>query len=137
MELLRSHSGPLVQLRERMALIHCPRTHAYFGRGWFPLREILDAGVHVAIGTDSRASNPDLSVFSELQWLYEQHPEVSGEVILKLGTLNGASALGIDISRSLEMAVVVEQPNDTLTDPYDFLFSAIRPQFLPSAATRG
>ena len=46
--------------RERMSLVYCPRTHAYFGHEPYPLAEMLAAGVRVAVGTDSRASNPDL-----------------------------------------------------------------------------
>lgn len=120
----------LADRRERMSLVHCPQTHAYFGRGKFPLREILDTGVHVSIGTDSRASNPDLSLFGELQRLYEQHSDVSGVEILGLGTVNGAAALGIEASCCLETAVMVEQPDDTLTDPYDFLFVGSQPHIL-------
>ena len=50
---------------ERMAVVYCPRTHAYFGHEAYPLSQLLAAGVPVALGTDSRASNPDLSLFEE------------------------------------------------------------------------
>ncbi len=49
-----------------MSLVYCPRTHGFFEHSPYPLRQALDLGVRVAIGTDSRASNPDLSLLAEL-----------------------------------------------------------------------
>jgi cytosine/adenosine deaminase-related metal-dependent hydrolase len=116
----------LAERRDTMALVHCPRTHAFFGRGTFPLRELLDAGVRVALGTDSRASNPDLNLLAEMQQVFQEHPDVSGEEILKLGTIEGAKSLGIDAKRCFQRAVLVEQQDGTLEDPYEFLFCASR-----------
>ncbi len=55
--------------RERMSLVYCPRTHAYFFHPPYPLGRALAAGVHVALGTDSRASNPDLSLLEEMRFV--------------------------------------------------------------------
>jgi cytosine/adenosine deaminase-related metal-dependent hydrolase len=81
--------------REKMSLVYCPRTHAYFGHAPYPLGELLAAGVRVAVGTDSRASNPDLDLWAELQHIAAHHPDVPPETILRMGTLDGAEALGI------------------------------------------
>jgi len=81
--------------RDRMSVIYCPRTHAYFGHEPYPLAEMLTAGVRVAVGTDSRASNPDLNLFEELRHIARHHPAVEPEAILRMGTLAGAEALGI------------------------------------------
>ncbi len=82
--------------RDRMSIVYCPRTHAYFGHSDYPLQAMLAAGVRVAIGTDSRASNPDLSLLGELRYLARTYKGISPETILTLGTLNGAKALGMD-----------------------------------------
>jgi len=79
--------------RPHMTLVYCPRTHAAFGHREHPWRRLRELGGSVAIGTDSRASNPDLSVFAELQFLAERHPDVSHLELLKLGTSNGRRAL--------------------------------------------
>ena len=76
-----------------MTLVYCPRTHAAFGHRDHPWRRLLELGGSVAIGTDSRASNPDLSVFAELQFLAERHPESSHLDLLRLGTTNGRVAM--------------------------------------------
>ena len=81
--------------RERMAVVYCPRTHAYFGHAPYPLEKMLSAGVRVALGTDSRASNPDLSLLEELRFVFRQFPRLSPERILAMGTSAGASALGL------------------------------------------
>jgi aminodeoxyfutalosine deaminase len=84
----------VAEQRDTMSVIHCPRTHAYFGHPRYPLARMLELGVPVALGTDSRASNPDLSLLEELRFVARHHAELSGERILKLGTLDGARALG-------------------------------------------
>jgi cytosine/adenosine deaminase-related metal-dependent hydrolase len=81
--------------RERMSAVYCPRTHAFFGHDPYPLAEMLAAGIRVAVGTDSRASNPDLNLFAELQHIARHHPSVAPEDILRMGTLAGAEALGL------------------------------------------
>jgi len=81
--------------RDRMAIVYCPRTHAYFGHTDYPLQVMLDAGVRVAIGTDSRASNPDLSLLDELRYLARTYEGISLETLLTLGTIDGAKALGL------------------------------------------
>jgi aminodeoxyfutalosine deaminase len=82
--------------RDRMSLVYCPRTHAYFRHSPYPLAKALATGVRVALGTDSRASNPDLSLLSEMRYITQVHPAIDTEDVLRMGTLNGAEALGRD-----------------------------------------
>jgi cytosine/adenosine deaminase-related metal-dependent hydrolase len=83
---------------ENMSLVYCPRTHAYFRHPPYPLRELLAAGVRVALGSDSRASNPDLSVLSEMRHVARTHPAIAPDEILRMGTLSGAEALGQELN---------------------------------------
>lgn len=77
-----------------LSVVYCPRTHAGMQPGEHPWRKMLDLGINVALGTDSRASNPDLSLWKELQFLQSQHPELTAGELLPLATRNGARALG-------------------------------------------
>jgi len=77
----------------QFTLVYCPRTHAAFGHPTHPWRRLLELGGNVAIGTDSRASNPNLSLFAELQFLAGNHPEISPLELLKLGSTSGRRAL--------------------------------------------
>jgi cytosine/adenosine deaminase-related metal-dependent hydrolase len=79
---------------DRMSLVYCPRTHTYSDHPPYPLPELLAAGVRVALGTDSRASNPDLSLAAEMRHISQMHPDVAPDAILRMGTLSGAEALG-------------------------------------------
>jgi cytosine/adenosine deaminase-related metal-dependent hydrolase len=88
------HWDYLARKRSQMSVVYCPRTHRYFGHSRYPLVEMLSAGVRVAIGTDSRASNPDLNVLEELRLVRKLFPEIDPAEVLRLGTINGAEALG-------------------------------------------
>ena len=110
----------LAKHRERLTVVYCPRTFAYFGHRQYPLAEMLHHGVHVAVGTDSRASNPDLDLFAELKFMRQQHPDVDLATILRLGTKHGAEALGCE-KTSREMTVVA-LPDADSSDPYELLF---------------
>lgn len=78
-----------------MTIVYCPRTHDYFGHDDYPLAEMLKRGIRVAIGTDSRASNPDLDLLAELRMVAAKFPELSAATILEMGTARGAEALGL------------------------------------------
>lgn len=79
-----------------MSLCYCPRTHAHFKHKPYPLAQALELGVPVCLGTDGRASSPDLSMLSEMREVAMRHRGVSPEVILRMGTLTGAEALGLE-----------------------------------------
>lgn len=84
----------LVERNKNMSVVFCPRTHQFFQHTPYPLQEMLKREINVAVGTDSRASNPDLNLFAELQLIAADYPELSAMDVLKLGTENGAVALG-------------------------------------------
>lgn len=80
--------------RRGTSVAYCPRTHAAFGHEPHPYRVMIEAGVNVCIGTDSLASNPSLSVLDELRFLWRRGDGLDADTLLRLGTLNGAIALG-------------------------------------------
>jgi cytosine/adenosine deaminase-related metal-dependent hydrolase len=111
------------QARSRMHVVYCPRTHRAFGHTSYPLAEYLRSGACVALGTDSLASNPDLNLFKEAQFVRRHHPQVSPGEILHMATLNGARALGwaeetgsIAPGKAADLAVV-ELPDRLDDDP--------------------
>ncbi|MEE2642281.1 MAG: amidohydrolase family protein [Planctomycetota bacterium] len=82
--------------QQRLRLVFCPRTHAYFGHENYPLESIRKKGIELALGTDSRASNPDLSIWREMEFLLNRYPQLEPAAILRMGTIHGARALGMD-----------------------------------------
>ncbi len=79
-----------------VSVITCPRSNRRLGVGTAPIPQIMREGIPVALGTDSLASAPDLDLFAEMSALLEVHPELKPAAVLRMATLNGAVALGLD-----------------------------------------
>ncbi|EMI21236.1 amidohydrolase [Rhodopirellula maiorica SM1] len=77
-----------------LSVVYCPQTHHFFRYEPHPVAEMLDRGIRVALGTDSRASNPDLNLWREIQFLLKHRPDIDPEQVLAMGTINGADAMG-------------------------------------------
>jgi cytosine/adenosine deaminase-related metal-dependent hydrolase len=77
-------------------IVTCPRSNQWVGAGYPPIERFYQAGVKVAVGTDSLASVDDLNVFSELKAMRWLAPGVPAAKILESATLTGARALGLD-----------------------------------------
>ncbi len=90
---LRRRELDFVEQHRTLTLVYCPRTHAFFGHPPHPFNELLRRGAPVALGTDSRASNPDLSVWNEVRWLLEHRSDVPWQDVLAMATIHGANAL--------------------------------------------
>ena len=82
-------------------VVHCPRSHRYFGHDPFPWERLQKAEVNIALGTDSLAScpanqggQPVLDYFLELTTAANSHPTLSPTILLNWATVNGAKALG-------------------------------------------
>ncbi len=76
--------------------VYCPRTHAYFNHPPHRWREMRQAGINVAIGTDSCASSPDLNLLDDLRLVHQDHPQYSLADLWRMITIDGARALGLD-----------------------------------------
>ena len=77
----------------KASVVYCPRTHRYFGHKPHRWREMLARGINVAIGTDSRASSPDLNVVDDLRLVHEIAPEIPVEQLWEMVTMRGARAI--------------------------------------------
>jgi cytosine/adenosine deaminase-related metal-dependent hydrolase len=118
--------------RARISVVFCPRTHAYFQHEAYPLAEMLKAGVRVALGTDSRASNPDLSLLEEVRLLAKQFPFVSPMDALRMATRDGAEALGQgSVSGSLKVGkradLVALEIGDQCEEPFEAVLACGKP----------
>jgi cytosine/adenosine deaminase-related metal-dependent hydrolase len=110
---------------DNASVVFCPRTHAAFGHQPHPFRELLARGVRVALGTDSLASNADLSILNEVRFLHLQYPNLPGEGLLQMATLAGAEALSwsdecgtLEAGKSADFVVLPLADADA-DDPHD------------------
>ena len=76
------------------SLCVCPRSNLGLTGALAPVEELLAAGVNLALGTDSLASTPDLSLWAEMAALMAARPGLDPEVVLTMATRGGAQALG-------------------------------------------
>ncbi len=84
----------LTETRAKICL--CPGSNRYLGVGTAPVEDYLNKGILPALGTDSLTSNPELSLWREMRLLAEEHPGIQPKDILRMATLGGAEALGLE-----------------------------------------
>ncbi|OGL47269.1 MAG: hypothetical protein A2W05_09440 [Candidatus Schekmanbacteria bacterium RBG_16_38_10] len=70
----------------------CPGSHEYFHHDRHPIAKLLTKGITVALGTDSLASNIDLSILREMAIVRKIY-RVAPYHIFDMATSNGAKAL--------------------------------------------
>ena len=73
----------------------CPNANLYIENCLPNIPELIKAKAQITLGTDSLASNNQLSIWEEIKTIKNNFPEIKTETLLKWGTLNGAIYLGI------------------------------------------
>lgn len=87
-------------------IAHCPASNLFLASGAMPLARYLDAGIVVGLGSDV-AAGPELSIFAGMRagayiqsgvktMLRDERPTLKPLDWLRLGTYEGARALGIE-----------------------------------------
>ena len=76
------------------AMCLCPRSNRNLGVGVAPVREMMESGALLCLGTDGLTSNRDLDVRKEAVWLRETL-DVPPEALVRMLTVNGAAALNV------------------------------------------
>jgi guanine deaminase len=141
---------------------HCPSSNLFLSSGAMPLARYLEAGISVGLGSDV-AAGPDLSLFSVMRagaytqsglrtMLGESRPSLTPLEWLRMGSLNGARALGLDDRiGSLEPGkeadficvdprMTAPIPDQQTNDPSDLMSRLIyrgRPDMVRGAWVRG
>ena len=81
---------------------HCPSSNLKLGSGIAPVAKLVEEGVSVSLGADGAACNNRLDMFTEMRTaaLLQKAlhgPEVlPAERVLRMATVDGARALGLD-----------------------------------------
>jgi cytosine/adenosine deaminase-related metal-dependent hydrolase len=92
-ELTEKDFDLLGRSNSRFYIVHCPRSHDYFGHSPFAFDRLCSLGFNICLGTDSLASNETLNLFDEMRAFQKNFPEVSPEEIFRMVTVNPARAL--------------------------------------------
>ena len=113
-----------------VAVCLCPGSNRFMGVGVAPVQKMLTQGIPIVLGTDSLASNQDLSLWREMQILREDHPALLPEAVFAMASVNGARLLGAGgrlgtiaagVSSSL---LAVRCPAKNEVEVFDYLTSA-------------
>ncbi|MDY6820705.1 MAG: amidohydrolase [Deferribacterota bacterium] len=82
---------------------HCIESNLKLASGIAPIKELLDAGANITIGTDGAASNNDLDMLTEISTVAKIHKGinldptiVSAKEVFNMSTKNAARALSLD-----------------------------------------
>jgi 5-methylthioadenosine/S-adenosylhomocysteine deaminase len=89
--------------QHEVSIVHCPSSNLKLASGFCPVAKLLKAGINVAIGTDSSASNNKLDMLAEMRLaallakgVSKDATAANAPTALRMATLNGAKALGVD-----------------------------------------
>jgi cytosine/adenosine deaminase-related metal-dependent hydrolase len=107
----------------KFPIVHCPRSHTFLRHQPFALDRLRALGFNICLGTDSLASNSDLSLFSEMRELIRKHPQMTAREVLEMATINGARALDQDgllgVIRSGAAADLIALPDTPAGDAFE------------------
>ena len=94
MDILKAHG---------VSVVHNPTSNLKLGSGFAPIRQMMDKGINVTLGTDGTASNNNLNMFEEMHLAeimhdgYHNDPTlISTQEVLDMATVNGAKLQGRD-----------------------------------------
>lgn len=91
---LSAGDGHTLATRTRGVVV-CPRSNEFLHNGQPAMETLLKAKATIGIGTDSAASNTGLDLFAEARVLLEATPSLTPSRVLRMMTLEGATALGL------------------------------------------
>jgi cytosine/adenosine deaminase-related metal-dependent hydrolase len=85
----------LVQLKKNgCSVVLLPRSNENLAVGKAPAAQLLKAGIQLALGTDSLASNDSLSLWDEMRFLLDAFPQLFTPIdAIQMATINGARAI--------------------------------------------
>lgn len=123
--------------RYDVAVAHCPKSNAKLGNGIAPVKEMMECGLRIGLGTDSAASSTTMDFFDEMRHGILLHRGATRSVdklrardFIEMGTIGGARALGIEeMTGSIEAGkkadiIAIDLTHSQLnpfTDPYSAL----------------
>jgi len=111
---------------KNVSVINNPGSNLKLGNGFAPITKLLNEGVNVALGTDGSSSNNNLNMFEEMNLAALVNKALDGDTTvvpaytaIKMATINGAKALGIDhevgsieVNKKADIIIVdIEKPH--------------------------
>lgn len=120
-----------------VSISHCPISNLKLGCGIANVSEMLRQGINVTLGTDGQGSGSNLDLFETMKFtallqkgIKEDATELPAYEVLKMATINGAKALGLDneigsIEEGKCADIIILELNNEVTNPVNDLCSDI------------
>jgi len=124
--------------KRRVKVVHNPVANMKLAQGVAKVKELIEAGVTVGLGTDGPASNNSLDMFESMKVAallqkvrYKDPTVLPNRRVLEMATINGAKALGLEKQiGSLEIGkradiILIDLKRPNLTPLHDLCSSLV------------
>lgn len=120
-----------------VSVSHCPVSNLKLGCGIANITKMLKEGINVSIGTDGQGSGTNLDLFESMKFaallqkgISEEPTQMPAYEVLKLATINGAKALGLEekigsIEEGKQADLIILNIDTVVTKPVNDLISDI------------
>lgn len=127
----------IAELKDNISISHCPVSNLKLGCGIANISEMMKKGLNVSLGTDGQGSGSNLDMFETMKFAAllqkgknENPMDMSAYDVLKMATINGAKALGIDdivgsVEEGKEADIIVINMDSVLTKPQNNILAQI------------
>lgn len=126
------------ELRDlNVSVAHCPISNLRLGCGVAKIKDFIENGINVALGTDGQGSGSNLDMFSTMAYtallqkgINEDATLLPAYDVIKMATINGAKALDVDgeigsIEEGKKADLIIIDLETTMTEPINDVFSNI------------
>lgn len=122
---------------KNISISHCPVSNLKLGCGVAKIQKMVDQKINVTLGTDGQGSGSNLNMFETMKFtgllqkgINEEPKNLPAYEILKMGTINGAKALGLSekigsIEKGKVADIIILNTNSELMQPINDIFSDI------------
>lgn len=123
--------------KNNVYISHCPISNLKLGCGVANIKEMIDNGICVSLGTDGQGSGSNLDIFETMKFTallqkgINENPEIlPAYEILKMATINGAKTLRLDeeigsIEKGKKADIIMINLKNILTQPINNVFAEI------------
>jgi len=103
---------------EQLSWAFCPKANLYIENKLPDIPLFREKATNICLGTDSLASNDNLSIVDEMLEIQKAFPQIPFTELLQWATINGAKALGLE--QTLGSIEVGKKPGLNLISGFDF-----------------
>lgn len=122
---------------ENIYISHCPVSNLKLGCGIANISYMQEQGITVSLGTDGQGSGSNLDLFESMKYtallqkgIKEEPKELPAYEVLKIATINGAKALGLEekigtIEEGKNADIIIINLDTVITMPVNNIFAEI------------